>query len=152
MSRGAFTLVEVLIVVIILGILAAAIIPQFSEAADDAHTNTAAVIVKSMQRQISVKKAEDGTWPTTIDATWFEGGVLPSNPFDPDPTTTIQLANHGQNLHPGTKTIHSAGAFWYNLDNGVIRARVTACATTTETIALYNAVNGTRITSLSQTN
>lgn len=151
MSRRAFTLVEMLIVVIILGILAAAIIPQFTEAADDTRANTVAIIVKSMQRQISVEKAKTGSWPATIDPAWFEGGTLPTNPFDPDATNIIQVANHGNNLHPGTKTIHPIGAFWYNCDNGIIRARVTAGANNTETIALYNTVNGCKITALNQT-
>ena len=39
MNRKGFTLVEILIVVIILGILAAIVIPQFSEASNDARTS-----------------------------------------------------------------------------------------------------------------
>jgi len=151
MSHRAFTLIEVLIVVIILGILAAAIIPQFSEAADDGRANTAAMVVRGIQRQITVKRAQTGSWPANIDATWFEGGTLPTNPLDPDATSFCNIADDVALLHPGTKTIHVAGAFWYNKANGIIRARVTAGASTAETIALYNTVNATKVTSLSQT-
>lgn len=151
MTHRAFTLVEVLIVVIILGILAAAVIPQFTEAADDARANSAAIVVKSMLRQIAVQQAKTGSWPATVSATWFEGGTLPTNPLDPNATSFCNIATSAALLHPGTKTIHVAGAFWYNKGNGIIRARVPAQATTAETIALYNAVNGCAVTSLSQT-
>lgn len=148
----AFTLVEVLIVVIILGILAAAVVPQFTAASDDARINSASTVVRSMQRQISVQKARTGSWPSKIEAAWFEGGSLPTNAFDPTAANTIQYAEHGTNLHPGTKTLHTVGAFWYNVDSGIIRARVEPGANDAETIATYNAVNATRVTSLSQIN
>ena len=152
MFRNAFTLVEVLIVVIVLGILAAAILPQFTSAADDARQNTTAIVVKSMIRQIGVEKAKTGSYPAAVSATWFEGGVLPTNPFDPNATVFHHIATDPALLHPGTKTIHPAGAFWYNNANGIIRARVTAGANNAETIATYNAANSCRVTTLAQTN
>ena len=39
-AKKGFTLVEILIVVVILGILAAIVIPQFSEASTEARTNS----------------------------------------------------------------------------------------------------------------
>ncbi|MCP4589932.1 MAG: prepilin-type N-terminal cleavage/methylation domain-containing protein [bacterium] len=151
MMRRAFTLVEVLIVVIVLSILAAAILPQFTEAADESRIGTTAIIVKSMQRQLTVEKARDGTWPTAFDATWFEGGVLPNNPYDPDQTDQIQVTNSATMLHPTTKTVGDYGSFWYNYGNGIVRARVLAGVDTAATIKVYNSVNGTKITTLSQT-
>jgi len=83
---SAFTLVEVLIVVIILGILAAAIIPQFTSAADEGRTNSAAMVGRAMMRKISVEKAKNGTFPAAVTASMFEGGALPRNPLFPDVT------------------------------------------------------------------
>ena len=40
-DRSAFTLIEVLIVVVIMAILAATIIPQFTDSTKDAKTSTA---------------------------------------------------------------------------------------------------------------
>ena len=153
MARSnAFTLVEVLIVVIILGILAAAIVPAFTEASDSARCATTATMVKSLTRRLTTVRMETGSYPASIDASMFEGSTLPTNPFDPNATVIFQIDSTAGKLHPGTKTIHSAGAFWYNLTNGIVRARVTACSTSAETIALYNAANACKVTSLGQTN
>ena len=149
--RSAFTLVEVLIVVIILGILAAVIVPQFTSAADESRANATAITVRGMMRKLSEMKARDGTFPATITADMFEGEQLPVNPYDPDATTTIQVDTTVDKRHPASKTIHSAGAFWYNPTNGIVRARVTEGADDAETIALYNAANSCKVTSLAQT-
>jgi len=149
--RYGFTLVEILIVVIVLAILAAAVVPQFSSAADSGRASSAATVVKGLMRLASMKKIEDGTYPTTFQATWFEGGYLPTNPYDPDATTTIQVVNNAALLHPGTKTTHKAGAFWYNRANGIVRCRITNQGTAAANITLYNQVNSCKITSMKQT-
>ena len=45
--RKAFTLVEILIVVVILGILAAIVIPQFTSASEDAQVSSAEMCAAS---------------------------------------------------------------------------------------------------------
>lgn len=152
MTRRAFTLVEILIVVVILGILAAAVIPQFTQASTDSREATAAIVVRSVQRKISAEYAKNAAYPTTIDATWFENGLLPTNPFFPTVATTIQTVNNANNLHPANKTNANNGTFWYNRGTGAFRARVQPGANDAETIARYNKVNGTDITALNQTN
>ena len=63
-SRG-FTLVEILIVVIILGILAAIVIPQFTNASNDARNNSVASTLQTMRGQIELFKIQHAdTVPT----------------------------------------------------------------------------------------
>ena len=55
-----FTLVEILIVVIILGILAAIVIPQFSDASSDAKDSSLASNLRALRAQGELYKAEHG--------------------------------------------------------------------------------------------
>jgi len=54
----AFTLVEILIVVVILGILAAAVVPQFSNASQTTRQNTLRDDLQYLRMQIGVFKAQ----------------------------------------------------------------------------------------------
>jgi general secretion pathway protein G len=56
--EGAFTLVEILIVVVILGILATIVIPQFSNASAEARENTLKDDLRYLRVQIQVFKAQ----------------------------------------------------------------------------------------------
>ncbi len=58
LRRRAFTLVEILIVVVILGILATIVIPQFSNAAHQARENTLKDDLRYLRTQIGVYKAQ----------------------------------------------------------------------------------------------
>ena len=56
--RTGFTLVEILIVVIILGILAAIVIPQFTEASNDARESALASDLQTLRSQIELYKVQ----------------------------------------------------------------------------------------------
>ncbi len=56
-SRG-FTLVEILIVVVILGVLAAIVIPQFSQASSEANLNTLLGNLQTVRSQIQLYKVQ----------------------------------------------------------------------------------------------
>ena len=56
-TRG-FTLVEILIVVVILGILAAIVIPQFTQASTEAKTNSLCSDLQTLRSQIELYKVQ----------------------------------------------------------------------------------------------
>jgi len=57
-NKGGFTLVEILIVVIILGILAAIVIPQFTSASQDARKNSLTSQLQTIRSQIELYKLQ----------------------------------------------------------------------------------------------
>lgn len=149
--RSAFTLVEVLIVIIILGILAAAIIPQFTSAADEGRTNSAAIVVRAMMRKVSAERAQNGDYPAAVTADMFEGGSLPKNPLFPDvadPAFTV--STDSTKKHPATKTSADSNVWWYNSANGIVRAMIPNQGTDAEKIAQYNSANNTNIAALTE--
>jgi general secretion pathway protein G len=57
-AQSGFTLVEILIVVVILGILAAIVIPQFTEASTEAKTSSLVSDLQTMRSQIELYKIQ----------------------------------------------------------------------------------------------
>jgi general secretion pathway protein G len=69
-TRKGFTLIEILIVVIILGILAAIVIPQFSSASGDARKANLKSTVQTLRSQVALYKLQHGdTLPDLTAAT-----------------------------------------------------------------------------------
>jgi len=97
----AFTLVEVLIVVIVLGILAAVVVPQFSSASEDANMSALTTNLQTIRAQIELYRLQhNGNYPSlanfvaqmtgTTDASGNTGGTdfgpylraIPPNPYN----------------------------------------------------------------------
>jgi len=112
LKREGFTLVEVLIVVVIMAILAATIIPQFSDSTKDAKTNTSKFNLHTIRSQIELFKSQhDGKVPADLEdltkktntagvvgtsATHVYGPYLqelPANPFTNSAKVTTAAAN-----------------------------------------------------------
>lgn len=68
-NRG-FTLVEILIVVIILGILAAIVIPQFTNASQDARRNSLSSQLQTLRSQIELYKLQHKDVLPNLVASW----------------------------------------------------------------------------------
>ncbi len=87
--RKAFTLVEILIVVVILGILAAIVVPQFTNATESAQAGNIQTQLESLNSQIELHRAQTNAYPDfTLADPWtplITGGYLksiPKNPFN----------------------------------------------------------------------
>jgi general secretion pathway protein G len=82
MKRTAFTLIEILIVVILLGILAAIVVPQFAESADEANQNACRQNMQTLRTQIELYRFRESGLPADI-AAMVTGGYLQAAPTCP---------------------------------------------------------------------
>jgi general secretion pathway protein G len=97
-AKKGFTLVEILIVVVILGILAAIVIPQFTNASQEAKLSALKSNLQTVRAQIQLYKIQHNDSPpavatfendmTVIDANGFGPYLerVPNNPFTNDNT------------------------------------------------------------------
>ena len=65
-QRG-FTLIEILVVVVILGLLAAIVIPAFSEYSSDAHLSVCLENLRLIQGALSIYRLKVETYPASAD-------------------------------------------------------------------------------------
>ena len=125
--RRAFTLVEVLIVVIVLGILAAIVVPQFSSASGDASLASLTTNLQTIRGQLELYKMQhNSTYPTLAGftaqmtaGTKADGTAgtdfgpylmnIPVNPFSNVNTLTTEDAGSGK-------------GWYYNQTTGEFRA------------------------------
>ena len=86
----AFTLVEILIVVVILGILAAIVIPQFSSASSDARITNLRTTLANVRNSIEVFKAQHSEQAPGLTGMWtVMTGLSDTNEVNsPAPTGT----------------------------------------------------------------
>jgi general secretion pathway protein G len=80
-NRKGFTLIEILIVVIILGILAAIVIPQFTNASKEAKQSSLVTQVQSMRSQIALFKLQHNDYLPGQLALVGSGGTFSPTEF-----------------------------------------------------------------------
>ena len=104
--KAGFTLVEILIVVVILGILAAIVIPQFTEASTEAKTSSLCTDLQSMRSQLQLFKVQhndnlpgvqNGTF--TGSATFVECMTLKTDIFGNKYALTAVASATGDELY-----------------------------------------------------
>lgn len=95
-SNRAFTLIEILIVVVILGILAAIVIPQFTDAADDANDASVRSQLQTLRSQVELYRAQVGADPGFVANQWadlIDNDYLVVAPVNPlNGSTTVAAA------------------------------------------------------------
>ncbi len=79
-AKSGFTLVEILIVVVILGILAAIVIPQFTEASTEARVSTLMSDLQTLRSQIELYKVQHNDNPPDFDD--FEAQMTETSDID----------------------------------------------------------------------
>jgi len=144
-SSRAFTLVEVLIVVVILGILAAIVVPQFSDASHETSESALRSTIASLRTLIDLQyhAATPPGYPATIDSAWFATGGGLTHPENTFGIPSVEIDSTAGRSHPPNKMLTAAmpGAFWYNPTNGLFRARIANRGSNAATLAAYNRVN-----------
>ena len=76
MNNRGFTLVELLVVIIIVGILASLAIPRFGKTVDKAMETEAKLMLSQIQKLQSVYYLENKTYSRSLDAIGFEQETL----------------------------------------------------------------------------
>ena len=108
LARG-FTLIEVMIVVVILGILAAVVIPKILDRPDQAKVTAAKADISIIMQALKLYRLDNGFYPSTDQglqalsqkptsnpqpANWKQGGYIERLPTDPW-KSAYQYLNHG---------------------------------------------------------
>lgn len=127
-SRG-FSLIELMIVIVIMGILATLLVPRIMDRPEEARRTKAKLDIKNIESALKLYKLDNGTYPTTeqgLEALikkpettptpikWREGGYLDSNTVPQDPWgrpyyytcpaqdgREYEIASYGRSGEPG---------------------------------------------------
>jgi general secretion pathway protein G len=142
MKRQGFTLVEILIVVVILGILAAIVIPQFTQASSEAKVSSLISNLQTVRSQIQLFKIQHNDnlpgWQNTTflqamtGYTDMNGNIvtvgtvgacgpylqqMPANPFIADNTTATNVT-----VGAGAPAGDSSSGWYFNSSTGAFNA------------------------------
>jgi len=93
LSSQGFTLIELMVVIVILGILAGLIVPRIMDRPEQARKQKALVQIESLETACKLFKLDTGNYPSSLDALisgagrkggYLEKGKLPKDPWGND--------------------------------------------------------------------
>ena len=105
-DRG-FTLIEIMVVLIIIGLLAGIVVPKLMGRTEEAKRTKTAVQIKNLQSSLDLYKLDSGVYPSTdqglqalvekptvgeIPNNWKEGGYIDKIPKDPWGTNYVYIS------------------------------------------------------------
>ncbi|MBQ7592977.1 MAG: type II secretion system major pseudopilin GspG [Synergistaceae bacterium] len=129
-KRKGFTLIEIMVVVVILGLLAALVVPRIGPQVAEAQRTTAATQIRSLEDALEMYRMHNGFYPSTsqgLDALvtapttspvprrYAEGGYLKKVPDDPwgnpyvyrNQNGHIQIMSYGPDGEEGGEGINA---------------------------------------------
>ncbi|MCI5147368.1 MAG: type II secretion system protein GspG [Candidatus Electrothrix sp. AR3] len=100
MGTQGFTLIELMVVIVILGVLAGMIVPRIMDRPEEARRTKAGIDIGALEQALKLYKLDNGKYPTTdqglqalieppsagsLAKKWRDGGYLDKNdvPYDP---------------------------------------------------------------------
>lgn len=112
-NRKAFTLIEIMVVIIILGLLAAFVIPNITGKSEEAKQKLVCIQMKSLNESLKMFKVDNGSYPSSEEGL----KALITNP-DPDTYTSYSPSGYveGKNL---PKDPWNKPYLYLNLDGAV---------------------------------
>lgn len=116
-NEGGFSLIELVIVIVILGILAAVAIPKYEDMRENARVATLKGELGGIRATLSIQYAKSAltgtpTWPT-LNGSIFADGVVPKDPVK------------NSNAVKTSGAVDNAGGWLYNASTGVVQANLT---------------------------
>jgi len=112
-ARKEFTLIEIMVVIIILGLLAAFVVPNVTGKSEEAKQKLVCIQMKSLNESLKMFKIDNGSYPTTEEGL----KALVQNP-DPDQYTSYADSGYleGKNI---PKDPWNRPYIYLNLDDSV---------------------------------
>jgi general secretion pathway protein G len=138
-NQGGFTLIELMVVIVILGILAGMIVPRIMDRPEEARRTKAEVDIGAISQALKMYKLDNGKYPTTdqglqalieppstgqLARNWRDGGYLdkssvPRDPWDnefvyisPGLHSDYDLMSYGADGEPGGEDMNADINSW----------------------------------------